>query len=54
MKSELKVCVPAEEDLLGIQARELSDGIATLAEVILGCGLLASEPGPTLHDVRSN
>jgi DNA-binding MarR family transcriptional regulator len=53
MKNEANVCVPAEGDLLGTQARELSAGIVTLAEVILGSGLLASEPDTTLHDARA-
>jgi len=43
----------AEEGLLGTQARELSTGIATLAEMILGSGLLGSEPDTTLHEARA-
>jgi DNA-binding MarR family transcriptional regulator len=53
MKSEAIVCVPAEADLLGTQARELSAGIARLAEVILANGLLCSEPDTTLHEARA-
>jgi len=53
MKSKANVGVSAEEDLLDIQAGELSAGIATLAEAILGCGLLACEPDTTLHDARA-
>ena len=53
MKSEAMVCAPPEEDLLGIQARELSTDIATLAAVILGSGLLSSEPHTTLHEARA-
>jgi len=49
MKSEAIVCAPAEADLLGTQARELSAGIAKLAEVILASALLGSEPDTTLH-----
>jgi DNA-binding MarR family transcriptional regulator len=53
MKSEAMVCAPAEEDLLGTQARELSVDIATLAAMILGSGLLSSEPHTTLHEARA-
>jgi len=53
MKSESIVNAAAEEDLLGIQGRKLSAGIVTLAEIILGSGLLVSEPDTTLHDART-
>jgi len=44
MKSESIVNAAAEEDLLGIQGRKLSAGIVTLAEIILGSGLLGRKP----------
>jgi len=49
----MKSSAPAEVDLLGIQARELSTDIATLAGVILGSGLLSSDPHTTLHEARA-
>jgi len=53
MKIETNIRVTAEGDLLGAQARELSTGIATLAEAILGGGLLGSEPDTTIHEARA-
>jgi DNA-binding MarR family transcriptional regulator len=53
MKSEANDCVAAEGDRLGTQARELSAGIATLAEAIFGSGLLSSEPDTTLQEARA-
>jgi DNA-binding MarR family transcriptional regulator len=53
MNTEAIIGAPAEEDLLGTQARHLSTGIAALAETILGSGLLDSEPDTTLHEARA-
>jgi DNA-binding MarR family transcriptional regulator len=53
MKREAILCVTPEQDLLGIQARELSTDIATLAAVILGSGLLSSESHTALHEARA-
>jgi DNA-binding MarR family transcriptional regulator len=53
MMSEAIVRAPPEEDLLRIQARELSADIATLAGVILGSGLLSTDPHTTLHEARA-
>ena len=43
----------SEGDLLGTQARDLSAGIAILAEVIFGSGMLSSESDTTLHEARA-
>jgi DNA-binding MarR family transcriptional regulator len=53
MKSEANVCAWAEGGLLGIQARELSAAIATLAEVIHGSRLPGSEADTFLHESRA-
>jgi len=52
MKTEPNVRT-SEEDPLGAQARALSVGIATLARVILGTGLLGYECDTTLHEARA-
>jgi DNA-binding MarR family transcriptional regulator len=41
------------EDLLGTQARELNAGIVTLAEAILGNGLLDSGPDTSIQEARA-
>jgi DNA-binding MarR family transcriptional regulator len=50
---KLSAIVPAEDDLLSTQALELSAGIATLAEAILGSGLHGSESETTFHEARA-
>ena len=52
MKSE-PIVLASEGDLLGTQARDLSAGIAILAEVIFGSGMLSSESDTTLHEARA-
>jgi hypothetical protein len=54
MKSDSIVYEAAEEDMPGIQARELSTRIATLPEIVPGSGLLGSEPDTTLKNTGSN